>query len=381
MGLLDPTEDPRTMGLLSLGLGMLNSRGNFGQALGQAGPQALDAMRQVKQDQARRQQQEQAKQMQDLQMQQARAQMAQMQAAQQRQQAVEGAYRGAMRSPEQMAMAGGGGPTNAAAQAIPNSMPQIDQSALIRNLMQADPMAAYQMLQPKPEDMKVVGDSLVGIAGGKARELYRAPQKPEAKPEIVKVLGMLHGEGTPAFMEALRQYQVKATTHAPGTSVNVNTDNLGLKPKDRFEMEQKLSGDYGNATKMDRSIVGTAEDITNILKQGGALKDQAAIYKFAKALDPEGAVREADYAAIVRTAGGLDYVKAIVNKALTGEQLVPKQREEMARVVGAMAEVAKNRIGQAQRKTGANAKLYNLNPDNIFSAADNDGWAILPGGK
>ena len=54
MGLLDPTDDPRTMGLLSLGMGLLGSRGNFGQALGQAGPQALEAMRQVKQDQQKR---------------------------------------------------------------------------------------------------------------------------------------------------------------------------------------------------------------------------------------------------------------------------------------------------------------------------------------
>jgi hypothetical protein len=210
MGLLDSMDDPRTMGLLSLGMGLLNSRGNFGQALGQAGPQALQAVRQVQEDRQKKAQREQAQQMQALQMQQAQAAMAQQQAQQQRQAAIEGAYRGALRSPEQMAMAGGGGPSVANAAAIPNTMPQIDQSALIRNLMQADPMAAYQMLQPKPEDMKVVGDALVGVTGGKARELYRAPQKPEPLPGNVREFQ--YGQENPAFNEwLLRQNSAKGT--------------------------------------------------------------------------------------------------------------------------------------------------------------------------
>ena len=210
MGLLDSMDDPRTMGLLSLGMGLLNSRGNFGQALGQAGPQALQAVRQVQEDRQKKAQREQAQQMQALQMQQAQAAMAQQQAQQQRQAAIEGAYRGALRSPEQMAMAGGGGPSVANAAAIPNTMPQIDQSALIRNLMQADPMAAYQMLQPKPEDMKVVGDALVGVTGGKAREMYRAPQKPEPLPGNVREFQ--YGQENPAFNEwLLRQNSAKGT--------------------------------------------------------------------------------------------------------------------------------------------------------------------------
>jgi len=43
-GLLGDFEDPRTQGLLALGLGLLNSRGSFGQGLGQAGTQAMQTM-------------------------------------------------------------------------------------------------------------------------------------------------------------------------------------------------------------------------------------------------------------------------------------------------------------------------------------------------
>lgn len=47
MGLLDNfggnLDDPKTQAMLALGLGLLNSRGNFGQGLGQAGTQAMGA--------------------------------------------------------------------------------------------------------------------------------------------------------------------------------------------------------------------------------------------------------------------------------------------------------------------------------------------------
>ena len=68
---------------------------------------------------------------------------AQQQAA--KAQAIEAAYRGAIRTPEQMAMAAHGGPTNAAAQAAPGMAPGFDQNALIRGLTQADTMAAAML--------------------------------------------------------------------------------------------------------------------------------------------------------------------------------------------------------------------------------------------
>ena len=46
MGLLgDITDDPATMGLLSLGFGLMGARGNIGQGLGQAGPMAPASQR------------------------------------------------------------------------------------------------------------------------------------------------------------------------------------------------------------------------------------------------------------------------------------------------------------------------------------------------
>lgn len=44
--------------------------------------------------------------------------------------------------------------------------------------MQADPQSAYQMLQPKPADYKVVGNALLQVGPGGVKEAYRAPKRP-----------------------------------------------------------------------------------------------------------------------------------------------------------------------------------------------------------
>ena len=167
-------DDPRTMAVLQGVMGLLGARGNVqGVAQGLLGYQG--AMQQAKQQAAQEDERATRRQMAEMQLRQAQQEQA-------RRVAVEQAYRGALRSPEQMAMAAHGGPTNAAAQAAPGMAPGFDQNALIRGLTQADPMAAAQMLQPKPADYKVVGDALLQVGPGGVKEAYRAPAKPEAMP-------------------------------------------------------------------------------------------------------------------------------------------------------------------------------------------------------
>lgn len=267
---------------------------------------------------------------------------------------------------------------------VPEIKPGFNNEQYIQGLFAAGkPMQAMQWQQatkPKEPEAFTLGKGQVRYLGDKV--VATGPEDIEKEPEAIRQLKAIYGDGTPQFKAAMQQYGRKMTTHQPSTVVNTG-DSLGLKPKDRFDMEDKMRNDYSTATKNDSEIIGTAQDLKNILKQGGALKDQAAIYKFAKSLDPQGAVREADYAAIVKTAGGLDYVTAIVNKALTGEQLSPNQRKEMASLMDAMASVAQQRVAKVQKRYGANAKMYNLKPENIFQqqSESEDGWGIAPGGK
>ena len=171
-------EDPRTMAVMSAVQGLLGGRGAL-QGISNGLMAYGGTMQAAKQ-------QEEAQKARAIQLQMQQLALQQAQEAKQKQAAIEQAYRGAMRTPQQMAMQANGGPTNAAAQAIPGMSPGVDQGALIQSLMQADPQAAYQMLQPKAPEYKTVGNSLVQVGPGGVKEAYRAPDKPEAAPSAVR---------------------------------------------------------------------------------------------------------------------------------------------------------------------------------------------------
>lgn len=379
-GLLDLVDDPQQLGLLSLGLRLMSTPGKFGTALGQAGMGAIGDMQQARQAMEARKLREQQGQMQTLQMLALKQQMEDAKRARERAAALEQS-RGSFLDSIDPNM----GP------AMPMSVPQAMRAGLglpeIQALMPAKAENPFGKIDPKdytPESVRkfsmtnnfadLVPRQKVEFVEGRAVDPYATqpgtviPQRPPvSNPFSDLVVPGADGQLVPNRPVINAKGEV---ARAGATNVTVQPDNLGLKPKDRFEMEQKLAGDYTNATKTDRGIVSVSADLTNILKQPGAIKDQAAIYKFAKFLDQEGAVREADYAAIVNTAGGLDKVRSLFNRAMTGEQLSPKQRTEMDNLVRSMASVAQKRIDTAKKRFGANAKMYNLDPDNVFQMGD-----------
>jgi hypothetical protein len=376
-GLLDFIGTPEGQGLLSAAFGgMASARqgtpwNNFGRA-GVSGivgyNQALDQSGEI--DQRKQRQQLFEMQLKQLQQQQADAQLARDNEAK---------FRASIASPQQTmldsALGDGQGPTMANAAKLAPVDPRDQQLWQAMSLGQIKPLEYVSAITKDRTPLKLSeGDMLVDPKT--FQPLAKGAPKAGSQPSAIAEYQFAVGQGYKGNFEDWKQSQ-----RPPGTTINLPRNELGLSPKDRFDMEQKLGADFTTRTKLDAGIISTAQDIGNILKQGGALKDQAAIYKFAKALDPDGAVREADYAAIVKTAGGLDYVKALFNKALTGEQLTPNQRIEMTNLTTAMASVAQKRMAMAKDKFSKNAKLYQLNPDNIFQGIGDpldDTWAIVP---
>ena len=279
------------------------------------------------------------------------------------------AFRRSIPNPQTQALGALGAdasPTMANARRLPQVDPRTQLMYDAMRLGVMDPKDYLTATQKDTTPIKLgAGDSLVDPRTMKP--LFTNP-KAEDTPSAVREYNFAVQQG---YKGTFQQFDAERR-RAGASSVSVQTDSLGLKPKDRFDMEQKLATDFTAATKTDRGIVSVSSDLNNILKQPGSLKDQAAIYKFAKFLDPDGAVREADYAAIVKTAGGLDYVKNMFNKAMTGEQLGPKQRAEMDSLVRSMAGVAQTRIDGFKKRFGANARMYNLDPDNVFQVSGED---------
>ena len=292
-------DDPRTMAVLQGVMGLLGARGNVqGVAQGLLGYQG--AMQQAKQQAAQEDERAMRRQMAELQLRQAQQQAAKAQA-------IDAAYKGAIRTPEQMAMAAHGGPTNAAAQAAPGMAPGFDQNALIRGLTQADTMAAAQMLQPKPADYKVVGDALLQVGPGGVKEAYRAPAKPEAMPTSIQEY--LYAQKNPDFLaNQLRLKQAGATRLNVDAGQRFENEYSKAQGKSFSDFKEKVNAAGFSAPAQLRKLERMEQLLTGV--DGGKLSPvglevASALNSIGIKVDPRLGNKEASEALARELAGGL----------------------------------------------------------------------------
>ena len=276
MGLLDPTDDPRTMGLLSLGLGLMGARGNFGQALAQAGPQALDAMRQVKMDQQRAQQLKQQQELQALQL--AEAQRQAMQRAR-----MESLAQQFVRTPQQMALAQNGqGPTPANLQAAQTAAPGFDFQGYSNALAGIDPMAALNMQAALKKDDTPIALGEGGVLVTKTGKQLAANPKAPAMPSAVQEYQFAVSQG---YKGTFDQWDM-ARKQAAASRVNVAVD---AGPKAFWSDYGKQAADsLFEERKGAQAAAGVLQSVQQIRQpaQGGAYQGTGAELKLgaAKAL-------------------------------------------------------------------------------------------------
>jgi hypothetical protein len=370
MGLLDifNTGDPQkdaaiSRGLLQAGLQLMQSKGKFLPALSQGGMAGLGGY----EHEVNRQLAAKRIGLQD--------QYLSNQIDQQKREAALANLPGQFIKPEMRGVdATGGMETAVENNTVPASM---DLQGLIRAYMGAPGGIQHGIALKNAITPKVTAHSTAAGAkttftddqGRVIREITNpAVEKPEKDPEQWRLYQLSGAQQRGVSFDDWN----RANKRAGASNTTMYGDNLGLKPKDRFEMEGKLADDFKGITKLDNLVISASSKIRTALAQPGAIKDQAAIYSFAKLLDPEGAVREADYAAITNTTGLVDRVKNYLNQALTGEKLNETQRREMLTLMNAMEKVATGRISKAKDEFGAQARRYNLRPEAVTAGSSQD---------
>lgn len=323
-GLLGSIDDPRTAGLLGLGLRLMSTPGKFGQALGTAGLGAMGDMRQAQASQDQRKRAGLQDQLVMLQLAQAKAQQEAAQQAAARQQAIEGAYSGALESPAQQALAGGGGPTVANATAMQGMQPRLNQNKLIEGLMRADPMSAAKMLTPeKPNFMSVDGAIVQTNAPGGPKPVYER-QKPTDWNQLI-VTGP---DGKPTLNTML--LDAKRSIAKDGAT------NIGL-PKIEVKMGESTAGQIGPMAKDSR------------VQAGGAVTMWDAASRIEKALE-SGKVMAGPMASKVQT------VKQFVQNVAGGNDESIRQTQQVIRGLAKMAVEARKQLAGQGQVTESEAK-------------------------
>ena len=298
---------------------------------------------------------------QQMQMAQMLQQQAERKAAQERAAAIEGAYRGAIRTPKQQAMSQFGGPTQAAAAAAPGMVPQVDQRALIESLAKVDPMTAFQMMLPKQRKLTTVapGASVIDESDP-TKPVFTAPDKPkEINPNQPFML--IDGKITPN--PAYQEYELRKA-QAGRTSVNVNT-----AADKTFENETALRKEFNTLPEVVgyKAAIPAFKAVQDAATRLTPQSDINIIYGIAKLYDPTSVVREGEYATIANSQAIPERIKSLAQQIQGKGKLTPETRAQL------MVE-ARQRIGTLQGEyNGAKstyegiAKKRQLDTGNVFA--------------
>jgi hypothetical protein len=273
--------------------------------------------------------------------------------------------------------------------------------------------ADVAMVKPQARNIKEVGGSLVEIpADGTApKTLYTAPPKPEAPPEVVRLMNFRAGlpAGDPRGPVVDAQIR-KMTTHAPGTNVNlaVNTAKT-LTAELAGGLGKQLDASLAGANSATQAIntAGTIRELVNSGKiisgplaerrmdveriknsMGVGGKDTAEVLANTGTLIKQLAQSELDAAAQMKGQGALtDAERAILRRAAAGD--ISLSSPELVAAANAMEKSGRARIRahrqQVQRLQGVQGAeplvpFYDVQepPAAAAPAAPSGGWSIKP---
>ena len=222
------------------------------------------------------------------------------------------------------------------------------------------------------EDWKLRNPDLEVIQSDTGKEIIYRDKR------TMKELGRVPKQGGPGTVpfeasdiapSAYRDFLINRGK-AGATSVTVQPDNLGLKPRDRFDMEGKLRDDFrANPTvKAADEMASAFTLIKSAYERPSAANDLAMATKYMKILDPTSVVRESEFALAVNATGLLDKVQNYAASVLEGKKLNPAQREDFYKSAQAINESFQAERDKIASRFGENATQYNLSPRNVIGS-------------
>jgi len=193
-GLLDFIGTPEGQGLLSAAFGGLAGarQGTPFNNSGRAGVSGLVGYNQARDQDGELDQRKQRQQLFEM-------QLAQMQQAQADRAAERTLAQQSVRTPQQMAMAANGGPTNAAAAAIPTTAPGFDRKAYIDGLYQINPREAMALEQAliKDDAPMIIPEGATLVSGRRSnfQPLAKGAPKADSQPTSVREFEYAKAQG------------------------------------------------------------------------------------------------------------------------------------------------------------------------------------------
>jgi hypothetical protein len=130
------------------------------------------------------------------------------------------------------------------------------------------------------------------------------------------------------------------------------------------QIEDRMADDWDKAVKNDKIITNAFDNLKSTPQS--AAGDVSFIYQYMKMLDPGSVVREGEFATAQNATGVPERIANMYNRAMRGERLNPRQRQEFLATAQELANVANRRIENVRGNMTDKAKRRGLDINNII---------------
>jgi len=137
-----------------------------------------------------------------------------------------------------------------------------------------------------------------------------------------------------------------------------------------FTVEDRMADDFDKAIKNDKIIVNAFENLRNT--PASAAGDISFIFQYMKMLDPGSVVREGEFATAQNATGVPEQIQNLYNRALSGQRLNQRQREDFLSTANQLATVAGRRIDNVRSEIVDKAKRRGVSVENIVGGGGQD---------
>lgn len=153
----------------------------------------------------------------------------------------------------------------------------------------------------------------------------------------------------------------------PGDPAVVQANKTGGNRKGETDLRKEFNA--RPEVKEFRDVSTSYRQIEKLKTQDTGPGDISLIFSFMKMLDPGSVVREGEFATAQNSGGIPDRIVNAYNKALSGERLNKKQRDEFANQARNIFDTRKTRFDEISEEYRGYAQGYDLNPDRVVSGA------------
>lgn len=231
-----------------------------------------------------------------------------------------------------------------------------DYEGYLNELSTVDPLKALEeraKLLPDPKYL-TVGNTVVQTGRTGVKPVFTAPEKPPEATSDWK--NYQAGLKDPGFNSWLTSQQ---SAKAPKVAVDLKDPTAVAKASLEFQDKARA------AFKDDETIAQQYNAMREAVKTPSAQGDTALLYSFFKVLDPQSTVREGELDLVMSSRSIPQKFKGYAQRLANGQVLTQPEREDLLKQAERQVTARIPKAERERKNYSANAKMLQLNPDDI----------------